>query len=226
MCTTCNVALNVAESPQADRQRAFIRGLIARGPRQGAGQGRARRRVRPGRPRAARLRRLRAHRLRDPLRPPRAARRRPRAAAAELAPTLATGHRRRGGTDALRRRRAAPRRRPGTATPDGRRPEGRSEQEAPERAGGAEGAAGPERAEAGQLGGPQGRSEPEGPGGPQGRSEPEGPERAGGSRYIESGALTPSSPSERAIVRCAATPSARRKDSTPSPSAPSTWQSR
>ncbi len=31
MCTTCNVALNVAESPQADRQRAFIRGLIARG---------------------------------------------------------------------------------------------------------------------------------------------------------------------------------------------------
>jgi cytochrome c-type biogenesis protein CcmH/NrfF len=31
MCTTCNVALNVAESPQADRERAFIRGLIARG---------------------------------------------------------------------------------------------------------------------------------------------------------------------------------------------------
>ena len=31
MCTTCNVALNIAESPQADRQRAFIRGLIARG---------------------------------------------------------------------------------------------------------------------------------------------------------------------------------------------------
>jgi cytochrome c-type biogenesis protein CcmH/NrfF len=31
MCTTCNVALNVAESPQADRQRAFIRGLILKG---------------------------------------------------------------------------------------------------------------------------------------------------------------------------------------------------
>lgn len=31
MCTTCNVALNVAESPQADRQRAFIRGLVAQG---------------------------------------------------------------------------------------------------------------------------------------------------------------------------------------------------
>jgi cytochrome c-type biogenesis protein CcmH len=31
MCTTCNVPLNIAESPQADRQRAFIRGLIARG---------------------------------------------------------------------------------------------------------------------------------------------------------------------------------------------------
>ena len=31
MCTTCNVALNVAESPQADRERAFIRGLIDKG---------------------------------------------------------------------------------------------------------------------------------------------------------------------------------------------------
>jgi cytochrome c-type biogenesis protein CcmH len=31
MCTTCNVALNVAESPQADRERALIRRLIARG---------------------------------------------------------------------------------------------------------------------------------------------------------------------------------------------------
>ena len=31
MCTTCNVALNVAESPQADRERAFIRGLIDQG---------------------------------------------------------------------------------------------------------------------------------------------------------------------------------------------------
>jgi len=31
MCTSCNVALNIAESPQADRQREFIRGLIARG---------------------------------------------------------------------------------------------------------------------------------------------------------------------------------------------------
>ena len=31
MCTTCNVALNVAESPQANREREFIRGLIAKG---------------------------------------------------------------------------------------------------------------------------------------------------------------------------------------------------
>jgi len=31
MCTTCNVALNIAESAQADRQRVFIRGLIAQG---------------------------------------------------------------------------------------------------------------------------------------------------------------------------------------------------
>ncbi|MEJ7797743.1 MAG: cytochrome c-type biogenesis protein CcmH, partial [Solirubrobacteraceae bacterium] len=31
MCTTCNVALNIAESPQADRQRALIRSLIAKG---------------------------------------------------------------------------------------------------------------------------------------------------------------------------------------------------
>ena len=31
MCTTCNVALNIAESPQADRQRAYIRGLIDQG---------------------------------------------------------------------------------------------------------------------------------------------------------------------------------------------------
>ena len=31
MCVTCNVPLNIAESPQAERQRAFIRGLIARG---------------------------------------------------------------------------------------------------------------------------------------------------------------------------------------------------
>lgn len=31
MCTTCNVPLNVASSPQADRERALIRGLIAQG---------------------------------------------------------------------------------------------------------------------------------------------------------------------------------------------------
>ncbi len=31
MCTSCNVALNIAESPQADRQRAFIRRLIDQG---------------------------------------------------------------------------------------------------------------------------------------------------------------------------------------------------
>jgi cytochrome c-type biogenesis protein CcmH len=31
MCVTCNVALNIAESPQADRQREFIREQIAQG---------------------------------------------------------------------------------------------------------------------------------------------------------------------------------------------------
>jgi cytochrome c-type biogenesis protein CcmH/NrfF len=31
MCTSCNVALNVAESAQADRERALIRRLIAQG---------------------------------------------------------------------------------------------------------------------------------------------------------------------------------------------------
>jgi cytochrome c-type biogenesis protein CcmH len=31
MCPTCRTALNVAESPQADEQRAFIRSLIAQG---------------------------------------------------------------------------------------------------------------------------------------------------------------------------------------------------
>jgi cytochrome c-type biogenesis protein CcmH len=31
MCVVCNVPLNVAESPQADRERALIRGLIAEG---------------------------------------------------------------------------------------------------------------------------------------------------------------------------------------------------
>ncbi len=31
MCVTCNIPLNIAESPQADDQRAYIRGLIAQG---------------------------------------------------------------------------------------------------------------------------------------------------------------------------------------------------
>lgn len=31
MCVTCKIPLNVAESPQADRERAFIQVLIARG---------------------------------------------------------------------------------------------------------------------------------------------------------------------------------------------------
>ncbi len=31
MCATCKIPLNVAESPQADRERALIRGLIAQG---------------------------------------------------------------------------------------------------------------------------------------------------------------------------------------------------
>ena len=45
-------------------------------------------------------------------------------------------------------------------------------------------------------------------------------------RYIESGALTPSSPSDSAIVVCAATDSAIRCDSTASGVAPTTRQSR
>jgi cytochrome c-type biogenesis protein CcmH len=31
MCVTCKIPLNVAESPQADRERAFIQSLISRG---------------------------------------------------------------------------------------------------------------------------------------------------------------------------------------------------
>jgi cytochrome c-type biogenesis protein CcmH len=31
MCVTCKIPLNLAESPQADRERAFIRALIAQG---------------------------------------------------------------------------------------------------------------------------------------------------------------------------------------------------
>jgi cytochrome c-type biogenesis protein CcmH len=31
MCVTCKIPLNVAQSPQADRERAFIQGLIAQG---------------------------------------------------------------------------------------------------------------------------------------------------------------------------------------------------
>jgi cytochrome c-type biogenesis protein CcmH len=31
MCVTCKIPLNVAQSPQADRERAFIQGLIAEG---------------------------------------------------------------------------------------------------------------------------------------------------------------------------------------------------
>jgi cytochrome c-type biogenesis protein CcmH len=31
MCVTCKIPLNVAESPQADRERAFIQDLIGRG---------------------------------------------------------------------------------------------------------------------------------------------------------------------------------------------------
>jgi cytochrome c-type biogenesis protein CcmH len=34
MCVTCKIPLNVAESPQAQRERAFIRGLIDQGQRE------------------------------------------------------------------------------------------------------------------------------------------------------------------------------------------------
>ena len=44
--------------------------------------------------------------------------------------------------------------------------------------------------------------------------------------HIASGAVTPSRPSAVAIVRCDATHSPSRRSSTPSPSAPTTWQSR
>jgi len=44
--------------------------------------------------------------------------------------------------------------------------------------------------------------------------------------YISRGALTPSRSRQRAIVRCAATDTARRSDSTPSGSTPTTRQSR
>jgi cytochrome c-type biogenesis protein CcmH len=35
MCVTCKIPLDVAESPQADRERAFIQSLIARGETEG-----------------------------------------------------------------------------------------------------------------------------------------------------------------------------------------------
>jgi cytochrome c-type biogenesis protein CcmH len=35
MCVTCKIPLNVAQSVQADRERAYIRGLIAAGDREG-----------------------------------------------------------------------------------------------------------------------------------------------------------------------------------------------
>jgi cytochrome c-type biogenesis protein CcmH len=35
MCVTCKIPLNVAESPQANRERAFIRGLISEGKTEG-----------------------------------------------------------------------------------------------------------------------------------------------------------------------------------------------
>ena len=101
MCTTCNVALNIAESPQADRQRAFIRGLIA--------QGLDKQQIKAA---------LVAEYGEDVLALPesdgfgwtayaiplgllRRARRRPRAAAAELAAALAAGHRRHDGRATL-----------------------------------------------------------------------------------------------------------------------------
>ena len=46
MCVTCKIPLNVAQSPQADRERAYIQGLIDRGRDRSADQARARRPVR------------------------------------------------------------------------------------------------------------------------------------------------------------------------------------
>ncbi len=86
MCVTCKIPLNVAESPQSQRERAYIRGLIAEGKTEaqiksalvgqygtlGAGLA-ERQRLRPGCVSRARRRRARADRT-------------ARAAAAELAP--------------------------------------------------------------------------------------------------------------------------------------------
>jgi hypothetical protein len=49
MCTQCGTALNISEAPSADRQRAFIRTLIAQGRSQGRDQTGARGGVRAAR---------------------------------------------------------------------------------------------------------------------------------------------------------------------------------
>ncbi len=47
MCTICGTALQLSDSPQAERERAFINDLIGEGEDQGRDQGRPRRRGRP-----------------------------------------------------------------------------------------------------------------------------------------------------------------------------------
>ncbi len=103
----CNVPLNVAESPQADRKRAGDPRAHRPGPDQGRDQGPARRRVRRERPRRARRRRLRPRRL---PRPDRARRSCSRCSAAPAAPLAPAARRpRRAATDDRRRHRRCPR---------------------------------------------------------------------------------------------------------------------
>ena len=89
MCVTCKIPLNVAQSPQANREREFIQGLIDRRPERSADQARAGRPVRPVGARAAEHARLRPDRLPRPARGRARAARHARAAAAPLAPPRA-----------------------------------------------------------------------------------------------------------------------------------------
>ena len=147
MCVACHEPLAVAQSPQADAERSYIRTLIAQGQTKPQIETRARRPVRARGARPPARARLQPDRL-HPAAGARADRGRgPRVHAAEVAPASraraeAAAHAR-AAPPLTRRRRAPPRRGP--------RP----------------------------------------------------PRLSGGGRYIESGALTPSSPSASAIVRCA-----------------------
>ena len=68
MCVTCKIPLNVAESPQANRERAYIQELIDEGLDEGPDQACPRRSVRLHRPRPAAGQRLRPDRVPCPRR--------------------------------------------------------------------------------------------------------------------------------------------------------------